>query len=456
MAKTVVLYPGLTVSHFVPMVHLAGTLVDHGYAVSVALIDPAVNGDPAFRAVVARAVASMPSVRFHALPPAEDAPMLTPDAPFVPRYIDIVGRHNDRLREFLCSSTAHAVVVDSLSVEALGVAKRLGIPGYVMFTSGAAALVAFVQLPSVLAQVRARFQDLGDAPLELFGLPPMPASHLLGEMLEDPESDTYKATMTSLDGIPEADGILVNTFESLDARPVATLRDPRCLPGRIMPPVYCIGPFVGGVGEAKERHECLTWLDGQPDRSVVFLCFGSSGYHSAEQLKEIAVGLEKCGHRFLWVVRTLFTDDPDALLPDGFLDRTGGRGVVVKQWAPQAEVLRHRATGAFVTHCGWNSVLESIMVGVPMVAWPLYAEQRLNAVFLEKEMELAVTMKGYDKEVVEAEEVAKKVRWMMVSEGGRVLRERTLAVMRRAKEALLEGGESEATLAGLVDAWIHA
>nr|BAK02860.1 predicted protein [Hordeum vulgare subsp. vulgare] len=447
MAKTVVLYPGLTVSHFVPMVHLAGTLVDHGYAVSVALIDPAVNGDPAFRAVVARAVASMPSVRFHALPPAEDAPMLTPDAPFVPRYIDIVGRHNDRLREFLCSSTAHAVVVDSLSVEALGVAKRLGIPGYVMFTSGAAALVAFVQLPSVLAQVRARFQDLGDAPLELFGLPPMPASHLLGEMLEDPESDTYKATMTSLDGIPEADGILVNTFESLDARPVATLRDPRCLPGRIMPPVYCIGPFVGGVGEAKERHECLTWLDGQPDRSVVFLCFGSSGYHSAEQLKEIAVGLEKCGHRFLWVVRTLFTDDPDALLPDGFLDRTGGRGVVVKQWAPQAEVLRHRATGAFVTHCGWNSVLEGVTAGVPMLCWPLYAEQKMNMLRMVGEMGLAAEMVGWQQGLVESAEVEGKVRLVMDSEDGRELRAAAAAHKDGGVATWSDGGSSRAALA---------
>ena len=96
------------------------------------------------------------------------------------------------------------------------------------------------------------------------------------------------------------------------------------------------------------------------------------------------------------------------------------------------------------------------MAGVPMLAWSLYAEQLMNAVFLEKEMELAVTMEGYDKEVVEAEEVAKKVRWMMDSDDGRVLRERTLVVMRQAKEALLKGGESETTLTGLVDAWIRA
>ncbi|KAM0841230.1 hypothetical protein ACQ4PT_059153 [Festuca glaucescens] len=127
MEKTVVLYPGFAVSHFVPMMHLARALLEHGHAVSVALIDPTVNPDAAFRAVVARAAASMPSVRFHTLPLVEDTPTLTPDAQFILRYLDVVCRHNELLHDFLRSSRdLHAVDVDSLSVEALGVIKRLG------------------------------------------------------------------------------------------------------------------------------------------------------------------------------------------------------------------------------------------------------------------------------------------------------------------------------------------
>jgi hypothetical protein len=199
----------------------------------------------------------------------------------------------------------------------------------------------------------------------------------------------------------------------------------------------------------------------------VLLCFGSIGRFSAEQIREVAAGLEASRQRFLWVVRAPPSDDPakkfekppepdlDALLPEGFLARTKDRGLVVRSWAPQRDVLAHASVGGFVTHCGWNSVLEAIMAGVPMVAWPLYAEQRLNRVFLEKEMQLAVAVAGYDsdKGLVPAEEVAAKVRWIMDSEGGRMLRERTLAAMRQAKDALREGGESEATLAGLVDDW---
>ncbi|XP_020153068.1 anthocyanidin 5,3-O-glucosyltransferase-like [Aegilops tauschii subsp. strangulata] len=466
MEKTVVLYPGLAVSHFVPMMQLAAPLLEHGYAVSVALIDPAVKDDIAFGAVVSRVAASMPSVRFHTLPTVEDVPDLTQDTQFPAGYLELIRRYNERLHDFLCSMrprSVHAVVVDSLSSEALGVVKRLGIPGYNLFTSSASVLAAFAQLPTLLAEGGTSFKELGDTPLQLFGLPPMPASHLMAELLEDPESDKYKAMMASLPRILEADGTLVNTLESLEARGVAALRDPRCVLGRVLPPVYCVGPFVGSiaVAEAKERHECLPWLDGQPDRSVVFLCFGSIGIgnHSEEQLREIAVGLDKSGHRFLWVVRAPVSDDPekpldpcadpdiDALLPDGFMERTNGRGLVVKLWAPQADVLRHKATGAFVTHCGWNSVLEGVTAGVPMLCWPLYAEQKMNKLFMVGDMGIAVEMVGWQHGLVKAGEVEAKVRLVMDSEEGRELRARVAANKEDAMAAWNDGGSSRVAFA---------
>jgi hypothetical protein len=189
--------------------------------------------------------------------------------------------------------------------------------------------------------------------------------------------------------MPESDGILLNTFVELETRAVRSLREGLCVPGRAMPPVYCIGPLVSGGGGEKD-HECLRWLDSPPDRSVVFLCFGSQGTFSERQLKEIAVGLERSEQRFLWVVHapgkvddeklglgdrrdTLPEPDLGVLLPDGFLERTKGRGLVVKCWAPQVDVVRHRAAGAFMTHCGWNSTLEGIVAGLPLLCWPMYA-----------------------------------------------------------------------------------
>ncbi|KAJ8621567.1 hypothetical protein MRB53_030096 [Persea americana] len=155
------------------------------------------------------------------------------------------------------------------------------------------------------------------------------------------------------------------------------------------------------------------------------------GLFSAAQLREIAVRLEMSGQRFLWVVRSPPSEDPtkrfqrppepdlEALLPNGFLERTKGRGLVVKSWAPQMAVLGQDSVGAFVTHCEWNSVLEALTAGVPMLAWPLYAEQWLNRVAL------AMPIEGVEKGWVVAEGVEKRVRGLMESEEGKALRERT-------------------------------
>jgi hypothetical protein len=133
----------------------------------------------------------------------------------------------------------------------------------------------------------------------------------------------------------------------------------------------------------------------------------------------------------VWVVRTPPPSDPradpdlDTLLPDGFLERTTGRRFVVKLWAPQVDVLHHRATGAFVTHCRWNSVLERITASVPMVCWPLYAEQEMNKVFIVEYGSLCRwTVNGWRHGRVQAEEVEAKVRLVMESGEGERLRTR--------------------------------
>ncbi|XP_057526158.1 UDP-glycosyltransferase 13-like [Amaranthus tricolor] len=161
-----------------------------------------------------------------------------------------------------------------------------------------------------------------------------------------------------------------------------------------IPKLYCIGPLIANRGDNSGgiRDECLSWLDSQPSRSVVYLSFGSRGVFSKEQLQEIADGLEKSNVRFLWVVRTpaseekednfLVPNEPnlDVILPKGFIDRTIDRGFVAKLWVSQIEVLNHDCIGGFVSHCGWNSILEALNAGVPLVAWPLYAEQRFNKI----------------------------------------------------------------------------
>ncbi|CAN6341312.1 unnamed protein product [Urochloa humidicola] len=461
MKKTVVLYPGLAVGHFVPMMQLADAILEEGYSVVVALIDVTMEQNIPFAAAVDRVTTSKPAVTFLTLPRIHNPPTVTNDVQLLLGYFELMRRYNKLLHEFLSSlppQSIHAVIVDSLSNVALDITKELGIPAYSFFTSNASTLAVFLQLPWVRKEGQPSFKELGDATLDLHGVPAMPASHLIEEMLEDPESEIYKAMTKSLSKNLEADGILVNTFTSLEARAVEALTDPQFLPKSElqMPLVLCVGPLVEAAVETKEKHECLAWLNKQPEHSVVFLCFGSvgRGNHSEVQLKEIAVGLERSGHRFLWVVRAPLGDNPEkafgyhadpdlhTLLPEGFLERTKGHGLVVKLWAPQVDVLHHKATGAFVTQCGWNSVLEGIMAGVPMLCWPLYAEQKMNKVFMVEEAGIGIEVVGWQEELVKAEEVEAKVKLVLDSEEGEKLRTRVTAHKVAAAAAWKSGGSS--------------
>ncbi|TVU20507.1 hypothetical protein EJB05_36719, partial [Eragrostis curvula] len=225
MEKSIVMYPGLAVSHFVPMLQLADALLDEGYAVKVALIDPSLKGDIAFAAVVGRVVASFkskPSVAFHTLPRIPNPPAIAHDARFLASYFDLVSRHNQHLHDFLCSlppGSVRALIVDVMSFEALDVTRKLGIPAYTFFASNASALATSVQvsLGRAAAEGQPSFREMGDAPLNLHGVPPVPASHLFAEMLDNPESEAYKSMVYMSRGILEPNGILVNTFVSLEA-----------------------------------------------------------------------------------------------------------------------------------------------------------------------------------------------------------------------------------------------
>lgn len=283
----------------------------------------------------------------------------------------------------------------------------------------------------------------------------------------DRTKESYSSFMDASTHLPKSAGIIVNSFDSLEPRILEVVSDGLCVLDGPTSPIFCIGPLIASNNQSGgEVHQCLKWLDKQPSKSVVFLCFGSLGLFSKDQLKEIAVGLERSGQRFLWVVRSPPTQDQskyfspqpdpdlDSLLPDGFLDRTKERGLVVKQWAPQVAVLGHEAVAGFVTHCGWNSVLESVCAGVPMVAWPLYAEQRFNKIMLVEELKLALPMNEAEEGgLVSLAEVEKRVRELVESEEGKSVRERVMAKKEEAVLATSEGGSSRVALAKLVQSW---
>ena len=306
------------------------------------------------------------------------------------------------------------------------------------------------------------FKDLNHTLLDIPGFPPVKASDM-PEAMSDRSSKLYEFFLNTSTHMAKSNGLLVNSFEFFETKAIKAISDGLCVSDGPTPPILCIGPLIlSSSNEDKDddEHECLKWLNSQPSQSVLFLCFGSMGLFSAKQLREMAVGLENSGQRFLWVVRNPTQNKEkefnlDEILPKGFLERTKDRGFVVKEWAPQVAVLSHDSVGGFVTHCGWNSVLEAICVGVPMIAWPLYAEQRLNRVLLVEEMKVGLELKELEDGLVSGEELEKRVRELMESESEvrRAVRERASVFRDGVVAAVKEGGSSHVALAKLIESW---
>ncbi|KAK9937234.1 hypothetical protein M0R45_014037 [Rubus argutus] len=209
------------------------------------------------------------------------------------------------------------------------------------------------------------------------------------------------------------------------------------------------------------RYESVVrWLDDQPESSVVLLCFGSMGSLSGPQVREIAFGLERAGFRFLWLcvnrpsptcTYRATPQNVDDKLPDGFLERTRTLGLVCG-WVPQVKILAHQAIGGFISHCGWNSILESLWYGVPIATWPIYAEQQMNAFEMVKELGLAVEIRldyreGSD--LVLAVEVERGIRKLM--DGDHVVRARVKDMREKSRMALMENGSGYQALEDLIE-----
>ncbi|KAL7193647.1 hypothetical protein ACSBR2_025286 [Camellia fascicularis] len=166
--------------------------------------------------------------------------------------------------------------------------------------------------------------------------------------------------------------LLYNTFRELEGKYSDYLSD---IGGKKVVPV---GPLVKEIIDDENEHsEIIQWLDNKDESSTLFVSFGSEYFMSKEEIEEIAHGLELSKVNFIWVVRFPVGEkvELEEALPKGFIERVAERGMVVEGWAPQARILAHSSTGCFVSHCGWNSVLESLTFGIPIVAMPMHLDQ---------------------------------------------------------------------------------
>ncbi|KAA8516605.1 hypothetical protein F0562_016889 [Nyssa sinensis] len=257
-----------------------------------------------------------------------------------------------------------------------------------------------------------------------------------------------------------ADGVVVNSFEELEPAYVEEFRKVRGSK------VWCIGPVSLCNKENVDRAErgnrasidesqCLKWLDSKEPSSVVYACLGSLSRLTPPQLIEFGLGLEASNRPFIWVIRggNKSEELEKWILEEGYEERSSGRGLLIRGWAPQILILSHPAIGGFLTHCGWNSTLEGISAGVPMITWPLFAEQFYNEKFVVQILRIGVRLgaefavKWGEEEkfgvLIKREEVKKAIDQLM--DGGDEGQERRKIARnlgKMANRAIQEGGSS--------------
>ncbi|KAK4481112.1 hypothetical protein RD792_011983 [Penstemon davidsonii] len=183
----------------------------------------------------------------------------------------------------------------------------------------------------------------------------------------------------------QAYGMVVNSFEELEQRYVDEFRK--------IKNVWCIGPLSlwsndsldiaqrGNNQDSINSDQFMNWLDSKKQGSVIYACLGSLSRLSTAQFIELALGLEESSHPFILVVKTSGGNSEEIekwILEEEFEERIKERGLLIRGWAPQVLILSHSAVGGFLTHCGWNSTLEGICSGLPMITWPMFGEQFLN------------------------------------------------------------------------------
>lgn len=255
-------------------------------------------------------------------------------------------------------------------------------------------------------------------------------------------------------------GVVVNTFEELESAYVQEFRKARG------DKVWCIGPVSlcnkenldkaqRGNKASVDENLCLKWLDSWKPSSVVYACLGSLSRITSPQLIELGLGLEASKQPFVWVIRggTKLDELDKWLLEEGFEDRLKGQGLLIRGWAPQVLILSHPAIGGFLTHCGWNSTLEGLCAGVPMITWPMFAEQFYNEKFVVQVLGIGVSV-GMEFAVKWGEEEkfgvlikrdqVKTAMDQLMGEGeeGQERRNRARVLGEIAKKAMGEGGSS--------------
>ncbi|KAK9124076.1 hypothetical protein Sjap_013678 [Stephania japonica] len=469
-----ILVPFMAAGHMIPMIDIAKLLARRG---AIATIVTTHHNALRHKSVIDRAAASglpIQLLQLHfptqevGLPDGCESVDALPSRHLIPNFFSALEMLRPQLEESLAGThpNPNCLISDAFHTWTSTVSTKFEIPRLVFHGTSCFSL-ACVHILQYNSDVLKTIESDD----ELFLVPNLP--HRI-EICRDKLPGALKKVDDDIDAlrskIAEAEesayGVIVNSFDELEPEYAELYREARR--GK----VWCIGPVSlvnkeesdiveRGNKASIDKNKCLEWLDSREPNSVVYVCLGSLCRLNAKQMIEIGMALEASEHPFVWVLRSgdelRYRELENWLDREGFEERNKERGLVIRGWAPQVLILSHTSVGGFLTHCGWNSTLEAVCAGVPMLTWPMFAEQFLNEKVTVEVLrvghsvgaEVPIEWPDYDEEVevLVKEKIERGVRRLMDKSGeSEETRRRVEGIGEMGRRAMEEGGSSHLNL----------
>ncbi|XP_009341756.2 (R)-mandelonitrile beta-glucosyltransferase [Pyrus x bretschneideri] len=437
--------------HINPMLNVAKLLHFKGFHIT--FVNTEFNHKRLLKSRGSNSLDGLPSFQFETIPDGlpptkanvtQDIPSLchSTKKTCLPHFRELLSKLNSSPD----SPPVSCIVSDGVMSFTLDAAQELGIPEVLFWTTSACGFLAYMQFYRLIEKGHTPLKDAsyltnGYLDTVIDWIPGMKDIRLKDipsfMRTTEPDDQMLDFILVETERAKKASAIILNTFHDFEREVLDAL-------STLLPPVYSIGPLNLQIGQIPvdkelksirsnlwiEEPECLEWLHTKEPNSVVYVNFGSITVMTNEQLTEFAWGLANCKKTFLWVIRPDLVGGDSAVVPQEFVEETKDRSLMAS-WCPQEQVLSHPAIGGFLTHCGWNSTLESVCGGVPMVCWPFFAEQQTNCRFSCKELGIGLEIEGD----VKRKYVEGLVRKLMDGKEGKEMRKKALEWKKLAKEA---------------------
>ncbi|KAB1206861.1 UDP-glycosyltransferase 85A2 [Morella rubra] len=453
--------------HINPMLKLAKLLNQQGFHIT--FVNSEYNHKRLLRSRGPNSLDGLPDFHFEAIPDglplsdadvSQDVPALcqsTSTTCLVP-FRNLLCKLNDTSSSNVPPVTC--VISDGCMTFTLEAAEEFGIPNVFFWTPSACGVLGYMHYRHLVERGLTPLKDASDlinGYLEtaldwILGMKNIRLKDLPSFIRTIDENDIMvnfliREAERSLRG----SAIVLNTFDPFEQDVLDALSS-------LLPRIYTVGPLLlladqikdqklKSIGSNlwKEEPGCVEWLNSKEPNSIVFVNFGSITVMTPQQLIEFAWGLANSEKPFLWIIRPDLVVGDSAILPPEFVSQTKDRGMLAS-WCPQEQILKHSSIGGFLTHSGWNSTLEAVCGGVPMISWPFFAEQQTNCRYCCTEWGIGMEIDNN----VKRDEVEKLVRELMDGDKGKEMKKKVMEWKTKAEEAVKPGGSSYQNLDKLI------